>query len=145
MISNRLLTNGPMRVQPAQPASSTGSTHRTAQWLGPGRRAFRRDDRYRPERGDRYTDRRRDDYEHECNERRMEGYNRDRYERDYSRSRTGEGTTGVKGTGTSDTIKREDISVEKTVGRQPEITTKGQVRTPREQHRKTEKRRKPTG
>ena len=45
---------------------------------------LRRDNRYRPERGDRYTERRRDDYDHERDERRREGYNRDRYERDYS-------------------------------------------------------------
>ena len=36
-------------------------------------------------------------------------------------------------------------SKERSVGRQPEITTKGQVQTPREQHRKTEKRKKPAG
>ena len=45
---------------------------------------FERDNRYRPERGDRYIDRRRDDYEHDRDDRRKEGYNRDRYEQDYS-------------------------------------------------------------
>ena len=46
---------------------------------------FRREDRYRQEREDRYNERRRDDYEHEHdrNDRRKEGYNRDWYERDY--------------------------------------------------------------
>ena len=46
-------------------------------------------------------------------------------------SMTGEGTTGVKGTGTSDVIRREDFFAEKSVGRQLEITTKGQAQTPR--------------
>ena len=43
------------------------------------------------------------------------------------RSTIGEGTTGIMGIRTSDAIKREDISAEKSVGRQPKITTKGQV------------------
>ena len=59
------------------------------------------------------------------------------------RSTTGEGTTAVKGTRTSNAIKRQDIFVEKSVKRQPEITTKGQAETPRGQHRKTVKQKKP--
>ena len=45
---------------------------------------FRREDHYRPERRDRYNERRRDDYKHDRDDRHREGYNRDRYERDYS-------------------------------------------------------------
>ena len=41
-----------------------------------------RENRDRLERGDRYTDRQRDDYDHD--ERHKDGYNRDRYEGDYS-------------------------------------------------------------
>ena len=43
------------------------------------------------------------------------------------RNTTREGTTIIKETRTSNAIKREDISAEKSVGRQPKITTKGQV------------------
>ena len=55
---------------------------------------------------------------------------------------TGEGTTDDKETGTSDATRREGIFVEKSVGKQPENTAKGQTQTPRGQHRKTEETRR---
>ena len=70
--------HGPMREQPAAPIRHIEP--RNGQ--DPEEERFRRDDHYRPERGDRYTDRRRDDYDRD--ERRKYGYNRDRYEGDYS-------------------------------------------------------------
>ena len=51
---------------------------------------------------------------------------------------TGEGTTSVKGTGTSDEIRREDIFTGKSAKRQLEITMLGQ-------HWKTGKWKKPVG
>ena len=53
-------------------------------------------------------------------------------------SMTDEGTIGIKGTRISDEIRSEDFSAEKSAGRQREITTQ-------RRHRKTEKRKKPTG
>ena len=53
-------------------------------------------------------------------------------------STIGEGTKSVKGTGTSDAIRREVISTEKSVERQLGITPQGQ-------HRKTGKRKKRAG
>ena len=53
-------------------------------------------------------------------------------------SMTGEGMTGVKGTGTFDEIRKEDIFTGKCAGRQLEITIQGQ-------HWKTGKWKKPTG
>ena len=53
-------------------------------------------------------------------------------------STTEEGKTGVKGTGTSDAIRREAIFAEKSVGRQLEII-------PQQRHRKIRKWKKPAG
>ena len=53
-------------------------------------------------------------------------------------SMTGEGTIRMKGTRISNEIRSEDFSVEKSVGRQREITTQ-------RRHRKTEKQKTPIG
>ena len=44
---------------------------------------------------------------------------------------TGEWMTDDKETGTSDATKREGIFLEKSVGKQPENTTRSQAQTPR--------------
>ena len=52
-------------------------------------------------------------------------------------SMTGKGMTGVKETEISDGIKSEDFSVEKSVGRQQEITTQRRLRKTKNQKKLT--------
>ena len=95
---------------------------------------FRREDRYRPERGDRYNERRRDDYERDRDDRRKEGYNQDRYERDYSpdydRRRDDIHYPERQGNWNFRRNQRRGYFAGKSTGKQPESTIRDQSQTP---------------
>ena len=97
------------------------------------------------ERGDRYNERRWDDYDRDHGDRRSDHYNLDRYDRDYSQTMTEEGTTDItrnnRRTRTTDaTIKGEIFA-----GKQPESSTGNWIQIRSLHHHSNRRRKTRTG